>query len=364
VLSRYAKRAAFSLGLAAACAALALTAAMRPLHAQDAEEAPAAQEDALKKYEAQVDQAVERGLQYLAERQTESGAFQSTWTDNTGVVSLCVMAFLARGHTPGDGPYGEVINKGVDYVLDHSAKNGMLIGRNSQSGGMYSHSISSLMLSEVSGMVNEERQRRIDEALPKALKIILSAQQVHKNAAHQGGWRYSSASRDSDISCTGWPLMALRSARNSGAHVPREAIEDAVGFILRCRNQDGGFGYVPGGSSGVARTGVGLLSLELCGHHDSAEARSAAEWILKRPKPSWYYYGLYYCSQGMYQIGGDYWERYAPLLYEDLLPRQAKDGSWPDNISSGSQRAGKAYSTAMAVLALSVPYCQLPIYQR
>ncbi len=325
---------------------------------------PAPDDDPLKAYEERIDRTVDRGLDYLAAQQQDDGAFRSKWTHNTGVASLCVMAFLAKGYTPGTGPYGEVINKGLDYVLGCQNNEGMIVGREKSHGGMYSHSISTLLLSEVSGMVDGERQQKIDRVLPTALQIILSAQKVRKSNRFHGGWRYNSKSHDSDISCTGWPLMALRSARNNGAAVPREAIEDGLGFVLRCRRGDGGFAYQPGSGSGIARTGTALLCLELCGRHESKEALGAAEYLLEHGHDNrWFYYGVYYCSQGMFQLGGCYWRGYASSLFDAVLERQNGDGSWPDN-SGGGQRAGRCYSTAMAVLALSVPYCQLPIYQR
>ena len=40
---------------------------------------------------------------------------------------------------------------------------------------------------------------------------------VEKKPQHQGGWRYQPHSRDSDLSLTGWAVMALRSARLNGA---------------------------------------------------------------------------------------------------------------------------------------------------
>ncbi len=328
--------------------------------AQESEE-----EDPLAQYEQKVDEAVDRGLTYLAEAQQEDGTWPSGWGKNTGIASLCVMAFLAKGYTPGTGQYGDAINKGIDFVLNSRQENGMLLGGGRSQGPMYSHTIAALMLSEVSGMVDLERQEKVDEVLPEALKIILAAQKIRKSDRFKGGWRYQPNSSDSDISCTGWPLMALRSARNNGAEVPTEAIEDALGFITRCHNRDGGFGYQPGGGSGPGRTGVGLLCLELCGRHRSEAAIAAGKWLLKRPprnpRESHFYYAIYYCSQGMFQLGDEYWEPFAAQMYENLLKAQQENGSWPKGSSS---REGECYTTAMSVLAMSVPYCQLPIYQR
>jgi hypothetical protein len=241
----------------------------------------------------------------------------------------------------------------------------MLVGKKRSHGPMYEHCISTLMLSELSGMVDAERQRRIDELLPRSLEIILTSQKVEKLERFEGGWRYQTNSSDSDISCTGWPLMALRSARNCGADVPIEAIERGLGFVLRCRTSDGGFAYQPGSGAGAARTGVALLCFELCGRHRDTAAMQAGDWILKhplrRPADQYFYYAVYYCSQGMFQLGDEYWEPFARHLYELLLREQRDDGSWPEG---SSRREGVCYATAMSVLALCVPYCQLPIYQR
>src|SRR4029079_10081412 len=98
----------------------------------------------------------------------------------------------------------------IRYVLATESKNGYLGVRG---GKMYEHGIAALFLSEVSGMVDPARQQRIDVMLPRALKVILDAQAVPKTEAiDSGGWRYEPDSKDSDMSVTGWCLMALRSA--------------------------------------------------------------------------------------------------------------------------------------------------------
>ena len=184
---------------------------------------------------------------------------------DVAVTSLSVMAFLAKGNTPGRGPYGEVVNKGVDFVLASQDANGMIVGKGS-AGPMYCHCMASLMLSEVSGMVDRSRQAKIDTVLPKAISLILAAQQVKKAPEMQGGWRYTPVYPDSDISCSGWPLMALRSARNNGSPVPKQAIENAVKFLLNCRMPERRlclpaarrFGSGPHGRSGL----LGLKSAD------------------------------------------------------------------------------------------------------
>jgi prenyltransferase beta subunit len=323
---------------------------------------------ALAKYDKDVDAAIDKALAYLAKNQLADGSFVCPMPGNTAVTSLSVMAFLAKGYTPGSGPYGKVIDRAIDHVLSCQNPSGMLVNPRGQSHGpMYCHGIATLMLSEVSGMVTPARQEKIDKALAKALNVILVAQKIPKNHPNSGGWRYHQTSNDSDISCTGWQLMALRSARNSGAPVPKEAIDKAVQYVLGLRCPDGGFGYASPGDPGMARTGTALLCLELCGKHGDPVTAKAGDWIAAhmplRYGDGFFYYGLYYCSQGMFQLGGAHWEKWATAMYETLLKIQQADGSWPSGQSSEAP-AGPCFSTAMGVLAMGVSYRQLPIYQR
>lgn len=307
------------------------------------------------KYQRVFEASMDKGLDYLARSQAANGAIGG---NTPAITSLAIMAFLARGYSPGLPPYGDVINRGIDHILSVPDAKGTLVGGGGQ---MYSHNISTLMLSEVSGMVDPERQARIDVVLPRALNIILAAQAAQKSESSRGGWRYTPTSNDSDISHSGWALMALRSARNNGAPVPKEAIDEAVKYILRCRTADGGFAYQPGGGSGLARTAIGLLCLELSGRHRDDVTLKAGQYVEAQFKPGLpgghKYYAFYYCANGMFQLGGAEWEKFAPTLYDTILTLQSGDGSW-----TGEQNP--EYCTSMAILALSVSCRQLPIYQR
>src|SRR5690606_28779600 len=47
-----------------------------------------------------LDTAVDRGLEYLSTRQRPDGSFEAHELGQPGITSLCVMAFLSRGHVP------------------------------------------------------------------------------------------------------------------------------------------------------------------------------------------------------------------------------------------------------------------------
>lgn len=310
-----------------------------------------------------VDPAVENALEYLARVQRDDGSYPESYGDSTGIPALAGMAILSKGHLPTEGPYVVTLNKCIDFVLEHQRDNGLFEKGNAGSGPMYAHNISTLFLSEVSGMVDPARQEKIAETLPKALKLILKAQAVKKDERHQGGWRYHPGSTDSDTSCSGWALMALRSAKLNGAAVPDDAIADAVAYLARHQDKkEGHFGYMDRNDHARSLTGMGLLCLELCGKHGTPETVSAADYVMKTfrdlPGDQFEFYGNYYNAQGTFQIGGRYWNEYANWMYETYLKKQQDDGSW------NSREAGRIYGTTMMVLAFTVPYRQLPIYQR
>ena len=118
----------------------------------------------------------------------------------------------------------------------------------------------------------------------------------------------------------------------------------------------------------LARTGTGVLALQICGDFNSPEALRGGDFIRRTPlewKGPFFYYSVYYCAQGMYQLGGAWWEDWRGRAEEILLEHQNADGSWPVPPNETHElNAGPAYTTAMAVLALSVDFKYLPIYQR
>jgi len=316
------------------------------------------------------DESIRRALVYLKESQKPDGGWDAGFGRATSVTSLAVMAFLASGHVPGEpGPHREAIERGVRYVLAHQRPNGLLVS-NTSHGPMYCHGISTLMLAEVVGMAGDAAlAEECRVALARAVALILKAQDVPGKLLDErqgGGWRYQPTSTDSDLSVSGWQVMALRAAKGAGLAVPSDSIDRAVGYLKRCSAKGGGFGYQPGGGPNNPRTGTGILALEICGEHRSAEAVAGAEYLVKHP-PRWgsqyFFYEVYYCPQALFQVGDEYFDAYYPKLVAILLEHQDRDGSWLSG--DGNDRAGgRAYCTAMAALALAVEYRYLPIYQR
>jgi len=310
-----------------------------------------------------LEQNIDRALVFLRNMQEKDGSWTYMNEKSHGITSLAVMAFLSAGHVPGEGPYGATVDKGIRWVLANQQRTGLFSSDGTNE--MYQHGISTLMLAEVTGMTDSAIARELKPKLEKGVQIILQAQKTAPTA-HRGGWRYIATSLDADLSVTGWQLLALRAAKNVGCDVPGERIDMAMDYVMRCRDSSsGGFCYTSFGSATFACTGTGILCLEVCGkqRHHSREALQAGSYLLKHPvawNDRYFFYGVYYTSQAMFQLGNNYWNVYRPQLHKVLFDNQQSNGSW----IGMSEAFSPSYSTAMAVLSLTVEYRFLPIYQR
>lgn len=315
-----------------------------------------------------VEKAISRGFDYLVATQQDDGSFPGEYGGSAGVVSLVGMSFLAAGHTPGIGVYGHTIDKCLDYVIAQQNIEGYIFSSGKKDRGMYSHHIATLFLSEVSGMVAPEQEAKVRDSIGRAVRVILSSQNVNKNERDKGGWRYDPNSGDSDLSVSGWALMALRSARLNGAKIPEDNIKKAIEYVRRMQHDNGGFGYQSPGEFRISLTGLGILCLTLTGYHDSEEVARAKVFLEKHfqeiPRHDGALYSTYYAAQAAFQLGGETWEKVSEWLYSNLLPKQKDDGSWGQDVTGGWEKGTDVYNTAMIILALAVPYRQLPIYQR
>jgi prenyltransferase beta subunit len=309
------------------------------------------------------EEAVERALAFLKIMQEADGSWQVFAQKHTAVSALAVMSFLSAGHVPGEGPYGEVVEKGVRWVLKQQQPSGLFATEPGLE--MYHHGICTLLLAEVTGMVDAATSKELRPKLEKAVAVILKAQvQETQSRTYQGGWRYRVDSTDADLSVSGWQILALRAAKNVGCDIPAERIEQALEFVKRCRDNSGGFCYFPGNRVTKACTGTAILMLELAGKdlHHSREALQAGSYLLKHPLQfgdEHFFYAVYYSSQAMFQLGGNYHRFWEPQIQQLLYQYQQPNGSW-----IGNDGYGPIYATTMALLALTVEYRFLPIYQR
>ncbi|QDT37034.1 prenyltransferase/squalene oxidase repeat-containing protein [Stratiformator vulcanicus] len=306
--------------------------------------------------------AISRGTGWLLRQQHKDGSFGSgrVFDRSVAVTSLCGLSMLSGGHLPGGGPEGEAVENALQYVLSQRRAGGLISNpKYVAQGPMYDHGFAIVFLTQIYGEAKDNQLIR--EAISDGVRLIIDAQ------TDQGGWRYQPNRKEADISVTTCQLTALRAARDVGIAVPKDTIEKGVGYVLSCRNEDGGFRYQPerDDPSQFARSAAACATLFSAGTDRQDEFKAALNFISQyRPlsdqptDPPYYYYGHYYAAQSMWWAGKKQWTKWYPAIRSDLIDRQRESGQWL------SQTVCPEYSTAMALIVLQMPNDLLPLFER
>lgn len=301
--------------------------------------------------------AIDRGLEYLYRIQESDGGWSSPgYGKNVAITSLATLAFLARGHVPGRGPYSECLERATQFLCSMSQPGGALYAP-TPAPPMYQHGLGTLALAELYGMT---RRRDVKEKLEAAVDLIVRCQN------DQGGWRYQPQKADADLSVTVMQLVALKGAMNAGIKVPQATVEKGILYVRACAHPGGGFAYQPGGGPAIPVSAAGTISMQVCGAYEAPEVKRGLDYLAKAPLSyggQFFFYAIYYTAQAMNQAGGAYYDDWMNSARSLILSKQQPDGGWPAG-SSHEANAGTAYSTAMALLVLEVDCHYLPIYQR
>jgi squalene cyclase len=333
--------------------------------------------------------AVSRGHEWLAAHQHADGywaelvgyklntsyeALDNRPMPHVGVTSLALMSFLAGGHLPDRGKYGKELSRGLNFVLKASQADGQIQLHGTR---MYSHAFATLFLAEVYGMVERDDVKRV---LQRSVDLIVDSQNA------EGGWRYRPFARESDMSISVCQVLALRSARNVGIHVPLNTIRNAQNYVYRSAVRDndrnyrfrghGGYGDQGGSFRYQNRdhtratfplTAAGVTTLYAAGEYDSPIIRNALDYMDRQVdgfSRDWhehyfFYYGHYYAVQAYYITGDPKWQSYFRKIKRMLLDRQQSDGRWICRVGPGD-----AFGTAVSTLIMQIPLQYLPIFQR
>jgi hypothetical protein len=352
--------------------------------------------------------AIERGLEFLARVQLDDGRWR--FDDLRGMVDpdaepvniradvaatgLAVLAFLGAGHDQVDGRYHWTVDDALEYLIRTQQENCELFVDDGRPAGLvtrfYGHGIATLALVEAYGMTGDPR---LVGPAQRALDYLARTQ--HPS---MGGWRYSPGV-NTDLSVTGWQLVALRSGQLAGLRVRPDTLSRISECLAMCRDsasRPGLYRYNPWASPtdpltrhgrlpSTVMTSVGLL-MELHLGREPADARlqagadhllanlpqvgdapgGAPTGTLANPGRDSYYW--YYGTQAMYYLGGDYWQAWAGALEPLLTQSQSRAGplagSWdplqpvPDKWST---YGGRLYVTALNLLSLEINSRRLPL---
>jgi hypothetical protein len=330
--------------------------------------------------------AAERGLAWLAAQQESHGGWpadvghkqqddyyilsstaeqKARGQAHLGVTAICGLAFLAGGHLPGRGKYGNAVDATLRYMLAHTAENGYLRDGETR---MYSHAFATLFLAQAYGMV---RAPAIKSSLERAVHWIVD------NQNRYGAWRYNPFTAEADLSVTVCQLQALRAARNIGIEVPKDCIDRALAYVLESRVSTGYhrglFHYKIRGRGAYSKpaefsiNAAAVTALASAGNYDQVLWAPALDLVdEKYPETRrfyadhyYYWYGNYYACQAFFWAGGARFHAYYRRLADDLLELQRDDGRWLNHVGPGD-----VFATAVAALILQVPRQYLPIFQR
>ncbi len=300
--------------------------------------------------------AIDRGLAWLSTHQADDGSYGagSQYGRHVGITGLAGLAFIADGDLPGRGRYAKNVQRSLDFVLRSTAPQSGLIAAETSYGPMYGHGFATLFLAEVYGAAPNPDLR---EKLRKAILLIVRTQN------DQGGWRYHPVKADADLSVTICQIMALRAARNVGIDVPKSTIDKAIRYVRNSQNPDGGFRYMLDSTGSMfARSAAGVAAVFYAGIYEGRDIERALAYLEKftpgkSQEQTHFYYGHYYAVQAMHFAGGSHWRTWWPAIRDDLIAKQAADGSW-------SGEGGTEYGTAMALIILQLPNNLMPIFQR
>ncbi len=302
----------------------------------------------------------DRGLQYLANKQTDNG----DWSDGQngpGTTGMALLAFLASGDDPDFGRYRNHVRKALRSIISAQDASTGYLGNS-----MYHHGFGMLGLAEAYGAVDDRdlwpsgqssKRRTIGAALELAVRAAITSQK--KNSLH--AWRYSPDSSDADTSVSGAVLVGLLAARNAGIEVPDVSIDQAIGYYKSMTSDSGEVGYSGlGFGESTARTSIATLVYALARRSDLPQYKYTLGFLVQHPEQEsspYLEYGRYYQAQALFQGNIEAWEKWNKQLIRKLKASQRDDGSFPGQF-------GQSIGTSMSLLALALNYRLLPIYER
>ena len=335
------------------------------------------------------EQALARGLDWLARHQGPQGNWES---NDLGLVSTGMLAFLAAGHRPGIGRYGENVRRAQDYILRNVQPSGLLNIAEPRRRDVQPRAID-VRARAVYGMSPDPR---ISPVLDRAIRLIGQTQ------CEDGGWDYIAQQQREghDLSLVVMQALALRSAVDIGLEVPDEVVEQAIKCVREhytpqgCphnapekvqKEHPGRFTYSKGGGQAtLAMAAAGVVCLQEFAQYDTdawrieknikivleeIEKQAKPEVMAREHRPPFDAYTLCYVSQALYQVGGEAWKKGYPRLRDAMVAGQIRDPDHPDRDGMWQAgqwvggRPGELYTTAVACFVLAIPNRYLPILQ-
>jgi hypothetical protein len=323
---------------------------------------------------AATEEAVIAGLEWLKRQQMRDGGWSLTGPYPDGAVvdnrcaatAMALLAFQGYGATHLPNPslspdYHQVVERGLNYLLKLQDKDGFFVHEGSLNHRMYAQAQATIALCELYGMTKDPKLRQ-----PAQLALDFA----HKAQNQElGGWRYEPRV-DSDLSVTGWYVMALQSGLMAGLDVQSPNLLLVNDFLDKVAHNGGSqYSYQPNREPSVTMTAEGLLCRQYLGwKRQDPRLLRGVERLLAQPinygDANVYYW--YYATQVLHHMEGVWWERWNRQLRQEVPAAQVKSGSqrgsWNNSSDQWGAHGGRLYTTCLSIYLLEVYYRHLPLY--
>lgn len=358
---------------------------------------PGLKNDLLSKYGGNktTEESVEFALEWLLKQQAKDGSWSLRGPFTGGINSidnqpaataLALLALQGAGNTRSSGKHSAAVRRGWTWLLKQQNPDGSFVPEvHSSEALFYTQALCTMALCE---MITLEKNvhANVRKQANAAVDFLLENQH-----AERGGWKYF-PQESSDLSVTGWCLMALKTAEMAKIEIP-ESNYARISDFLDSVSYDDGAGYVYQPVNGnvtdaekrPSMTATGLMCREYLGWAQNnpnllrgAETLVTEENLISFPnsqdegeEPSFFnVYGWYSTSMALKGLGpyNKYWRRWNGALSKELPkrqePRGSKEaGSWDPKYDEYSFGGGRLYVTCVSVLCLEVYYRHLSIYR-
>lgn len=286
----------------------------------------------------------------------------SACADPASSTALALLPFLARGYTHREGPYKEVVERGLVFLARTVVENRGRAYETRNDHGSYVQGLAAIALCEAYGMSQ-------DAALAGPAQLALNFIQDSQDPVG-GGWMYYPR-QPGGTSATAFMVMALKSGHMARLEINPETIQKTSAFLDSMASDNGSrYGYTKEDKAprdSLAPAGV-LCRMYLGWPKQHPGIRLAVNRIAEKGPDPGNIYRNYYATQVMHHYGGEPWLAWNPRMRDLLIATQSKQGhetgSWMFANDPVAVQAGRLYATSFAALTLEVYYRHLPIYKQ
>ncbi len=229
-------------------------------------------------------EAVVAGLKWLARNQQRDGSWSligpyadgAEHENREAATAMALLAFQGDGNTTDNGKYQREVKRAWYYLLRQQDSNGCFFREGSSIQRFYTQGQATIAVCELFGMTKDPLLKAsYREPAEKAIDYCVRGQ------SSAGGWRYA-PQEGSDVSVTGWILMALQSARMAGLEVPEGTLDKAARFLDSVCEGGSRYAYQRGDSPNRVMTAEALLCRQYLGwKRDNVSLHEGVEWLLQ-----------------------------------------------------------------------------------